>query len=120
MVERDIATRLKETAEFAKREIRGWTPDLDTKITQFAVSELGFDVDTLRQGYNPRNYKTLYYAYLGRQTELKQQSTRPSTPTLQPTETVTAKASPAVQKNPEDMSMEEYVAYRKKQLSRSR
>jgi uncharacterized protein (DUF885 family) len=33
----ETAQRLRATEEFAKREIKGWTPEIDVKLTEFAV-----------------------------------------------------------------------------------
>jgi hypothetical protein len=108
----ETAKRIEETLQYAQKEIKGWTPELDQKMTQFAVKELGFDRDILGNATNPQVYRALYLAYLGQQTLNK-----PAKPSVQanqpaPLRTVGAKASPAAAKSLEDMSMDEYVAYR--------
>lgn len=113
--EQDTANRLKATAEFAQREIKGWTPDMDAKITEFALKELQIDRDTLARAYTPQVYKILHKAWLGEQTLLRQATAKPAQAAIQPTKSVTAKGSPAVTKDPEEMSMAEYDAYRKSQ-----
>lgn len=114
--EQDTANRLRETTEFAKTKIPGWTPEIDAKITDFATSELGFTRETLLGAYSPAVYKTMHLAWLGHQSLMKQQAApKPQTPNVQPLRTVSAKASPTVTKAPEDMSMEEYVAFRNSQ-----
>lgn len=109
--ERDTAKRLQETAEYAQKNIKGWTPELDGKITEFAVKELGYTLDTLKSAYNPQVYRTLYLAHIGQQALNRQQAPKPSAQTIQPTATVSAKSSPAVSKDPAEMSMAEYVAW---------
>jgi len=108
--QQDTAKRLAATTEFAVKNIKGWTPELDAKITEFAVKDLGFDVDTLKGSYTPQIYKTLHLAYLGQQTQLRQQTARPS-PSLKPvaTQTVSAKASVATSFDPERASMSDYA-----------
>jgi hypothetical protein len=113
-MERETANRLRETAEFAKTKIPGWTPEMDAKIVTF-VEELGIPRDQIVQAINPKVYQLMHLAYLGSQSLAKQQTPpRPAAPT-QPLKTVSAKASPAVSKDPESMSMEEYAAFRNSQ-----
>lgn len=118
--QQDTAKRLAATTEFAVKNIKGWTPDLDAKITEFAVKDLGFDVDTLKGSYTPQIYKTLHLAYLGQQTQIRQQTAKPTQASAQvsATRTVTAKANPQATKAPEDMSESEYFAYREAQIAR--
>lgn len=113
--EQDIATRLRTTAEYAQKEIKGWTPELDHKITEYAIKELGFTRDTLARSYNPQVYKVLHRAFIGEQTLQRQSVAKPASTPVEPTRTVTAKGSPMVSKNLEDMSMSEYADYRANQ-----
>lgn len=113
-VERETANRLRETAEFASKSIPGWTTEMDAKIVTF-VQDLGIPREQIVQAINPTIYKMMHLAYLGSQSLAKQQTApRPAAPT-QPLRTVSAKASPSVSKDPENMSMEEYAAFRKSQ-----
>lgn len=116
--EQDFANRLRVTEEFAKREIKGWTPEIDNKVTQFAESVLGFDRESLKAAINPQVYKTLYFAWLGQQSLTRQQAAKPAPIPVAATQTVSAKGNPVVQKDPEDMSMEEYAGYRQAQSGR--
>lgn len=112
--EREFATRLRETEDFARKNIPGFSAELDNKIADFARSELGHDEDTLKKAYNPRDYKALYLAYLGHQT-LSRQNAKPSAPQAKPLTTIASKAAPAARKSLGDMSEAEYVAHRKQQ-----
>lgn len=113
--EQEIANRLRQTAEFAQKEIPGWNQQVDEEVTKFAT-DFGFTAEQLRAAMTPQIYKVLHRAMLGEKL-LQQQKTapKPAAQATKPLSTVTAKASPAVTKNPEDMSMDEYVAYRKSQ-----
>lgn len=113
--QQETAKRLAATRAYAEKEIKGWTPALDDKITEFAVKTLGFDLDTLKAAYNPQNYRTLYLAYLGHQSQIRQSTARPSPNSAPPaaTQTVTAKANPSVVLDPEKMTPDEYVAARR-------
>jgi hypothetical protein len=116
--ERDFATRLRETAEFASKNIPGFSADLDNKIAAFALSELGHDEDTLKKAYNPRDYKAMYLAYIGHQA-LSRQSAKPSPASqAKPLTTIASKAAPAARKSLGDMSEAEYVAHRKQQWAK--
>jgi hypothetical protein len=117
--EQATATRLKETAEFAQKQIPGWSPEMDTKITQFATESLGFTSDTLKSAYNPQVYQTLFYAWLGHQAVQKQQAApKATTPPPQPLRKVSGNGDAPISKAPEDMGMEEYAAYRRQQMGR--
>ena len=120
IAEQETANRLRATAEFAKKSIKGFTPELDARVTDFAVRELGFSRESLFQGINPQSYRALYLAYLGSQTLNRQTAAKPSSPTVQPTRTVTARSNPAVTKDPEQMSMSEYAEWRQSQLRKKR
>lgn len=112
-VQQDLAKRLAETRAFAEKNIKGWTPELDGKITEFATKDLGFSVETLKNAYSPEIYKTLHLAYLGKQTLERQRAAKPATPPPQKTTTVSGKANPQASFDPEASSMADYVAQRK-------
>jgi len=115
--EQETANRLRETAEFAKKEIPGWSPDVDAKITEFATTALGYSRETLMGAYSPAVYRTLHLAWLGHQSLMKQQAApKAQVSNVQPLKTVSAKANPTATKDPADMSMTEYAAYRQSQM----
>lgn len=114
MAQQETAKRLAATKAFAEKNIKGWNPELDTKITNWAIQQ-GFDRDTLVQAYNPQVYSVLHKAFLWDQSSKTQQTARPSpqiSAPVTPTKTVSAKANPQVVKDPESMSMSEYAAWR--------
>lgn len=113
--QQETAKRLSATRDYAEKNIKGWTPELDTKITEFAIKGLGYDVDMLRNAYNPQVYRTLYLAYVGHQSQNRQQTARPTPQTPPPvaTKTVSAKAGAVPSLDPETMSTEDYVKARK-------
>lgn len=112
--QQETAKRLTATRDYAEKNIKGWTPELDAKITEFAIKELGFDADTLAAACNPQIYQTIYYAHLGKQSLTRQQTARPTSPTGQPvaTRTVSAKANVSTVPDPEKSSMADYVRAR--------
>lgn len=117
--QQETAKRLEETRKFAETNIKGWTPEVDRKVQEFATGTLGFDVDTLVSAYNPKVYHALYLAHVGHQLLSKQTAApRPSVPAT-PLTVVAAKASPPARKSIADMDMDEYVAYRNNQEAAS-
>lgn len=116
--EQAIANRLHETREYAEREIPGWNDEVDRQVFDFATSQ-GFDAATLRKAYNPQTYRVLYYAMIGAKSLQRQQAPQKAAQIpVKPLSKVTAKANPAAAKDPEDMSMAEYVAFRSAQMKR--
>lgn len=118
--EQETANRMRQTVEFAQKEIPGWNQQVDQEIEKFATG-FGFTAEQLRSAMSPQIYKVLHRAMLGEKL-LQQQKTaqKPVIPPAKPLNKVSAKASTVVNKNPEDMSMEEYVAYRKAEGARLR
>ena len=114
--QQDIAKRLQETRTFAEKEIPGWSEEVDNNVTSFAMSELGYDVDTLKTAYSPQIYRTLYLAWLGSQA-LQRSAAKPAPVAAkpQPLNRITAKTNVPSVKSPENMTMDEYVAWRSKQ-----
>lgn len=110
--EQETANRLRETREFAEKNIPGWTPEIDTKIANFAISELGQSVDTLKKAYSPNVYKTLHLAWLGHQALQKQKAAPKPAPTQnKPLTTVSSKANPSARRSDADRPMDEFAAW---------
>jgi hypothetical protein len=108
----ETANRLRQTVEYAQKEIPGWTPEIDAKITEFATTGLGFNREQLTSALDPQIYKTLHLAWIGQQTLQKQNAAAPRQPTPQkPLSTVTPKASPSARKSAAEMSVDEMAAF---------
>lgn len=110
--QQELAKRIEETQEFARKEIPGWKPDLDAKLIEFAVSE-GVTQDFLRSNMSPVLYKFLHRAFIGNQALQKATSPKPAAP-LKPLETVNGKATPNARVDLASADMEAYVAARKR------
>lgn len=107
--QREVAKRLQETRAFAEKNIAGWTEQLDSDITKFAMEDLGYDADTLKQAYTPQIYRTLHLARLGALSLQKQQAAKPvSQPAIKPLTRVSAKTTGISSRDPSEMSMDEY------------
>jgi hypothetical protein len=111
--------RLRETRAFAEKELKGWTPDLDNKITEFATKDLGFSVDALREQYTPQVYRTLYLAHIGH-LALQKQTAAPkvAAPAAQPLTKVTTRANPPPSGLDDRLSADEWLKRRQAQLSK--
>ena len=118
IAEQETANRLRETAEFAKTKIPGWSPEVDAKVTAFAEAELGFTRDTLKSAYSPSVYKALHLAWLGHQSLQKQnaQPKAPAAPT-KPLGKVTPRANPVAGLD-DRLSMDEWIKQRNEKARR--
>jgi len=113
------ADRLRETRAFAEKELKGWTPDLDNKITEFATKDLGFSVDSLRDQYTPQVYRTLYLAHIGHLALQKQTAApKPSAPAAQPLTKVTTRANPPPSGLDDRLTGDEWLKRRNAQLAK--
>lgn len=65
-VTQQTSRRLQETRAVAQRDIKGWTPEVDAKVTAFARS-FGLTDQELINVIDPRTYKLLHLAWLGSQ-----------------------------------------------------
>lgn len=109
--EQETANRLRETAEFARTKIPGWTDEVDAKITSFAEAELGFTRETLKHAYSPAVYKTLHLAWLGHQALSRQNAApKPKAQATQPLTKVSGKSGTTM-RAPEDKPMDEFAAW---------
>jgi hypothetical protein len=117
--ERTFATRFEETRQFAQEKIPGWSPELSSKVLQYADSE-GITEDFFRANLSPTLIKILHRAYIGEQALKKQTTARPApAPITQPLATVGTKANPTTRTNLRDLAKSDvvsdaYVAARKR------
>lgn len=113
--QQDHAKRREECYATVAKEIKGWGADLAKQLDTTA-SEFGFNSQELGQWTDPRLVKLLHEAHVGRQL-LKKQT--PPTPKPQqppkPVPQVGAGGSPA-KKDPERMSMDEWVKRRRAEV----
>lgn len=109
--QRESAKRVQETREYAAKNIKGWSEDMDRQMSDFAMKELGIDGNTLREAaYSPALYRALHLAWIGHQA-LSKPAVK-AAPTPAPLKVVQAKASTPSAKSLSEMSMEEYAAAR--------
>lgn len=115
----EVGNRLRETRAFAEKELKGWTPDLDNKITDFATKELGFTAEGLRNQYTPQVYRTLYLAHIGHLALQKQTAApKPAAPAAQPLTKVTSRGNPPVAGLDDRLPADEWIKRRNAQISK--
>lgn len=96
LAQQDFAKRAEETARFAAKNIKGWTPKLGDEIYTFC-KENGLSDEGIRNSLSPEFLKFANWARLGRQMEQRAAAPKPKpavTPQLQPLQTVRGKSSP--------------------------
>lgn len=110
-----IAKRIEQTREYA-RKLPGYKEgETDRQVIEFAKSK-GFSDNDLRNAMSPKVFEMFHLARLG-EIALKKPAAKPAAPS-EPLTTVGARGNPPARKSLADMSMEEYAAYRNKQLKR--
>jgi hypothetical protein len=89
------AQALKETGETLAKDIKGWGPELGTKVAEYAIS-FGITPAELR-GLGAPGWKIIHAAYTGAQAQQQQQRTQQvaKTQATQPVKTVSAQRTPA-------------------------
>lgn len=108
-----LAKRIEETRAYAEKEIKGWSPEVDQKLTQF-VKDIGIPDAQVKSLMSPLFYKILHRAWIGEQTLSKPAATPKPAAVTEPLRVVASKASPPARANLAEMSMEDYVAARKR------
>ena len=112
--QQEIAKRIEESESVLRREIKDWSPELESNLQQFAVSKLGFDVDDVKSSKaDPRLYKLLHLAYVGNQIIQKQPAKPKIVQQAKPVTTLKSGGDKSL-RNPKDMSQAEYAKWRRK------
>lgn len=57
--------RMQRLQQFAEKNVKGWSEDYSNKLMQFAVKDIGFDPDQLRQTVDEPLIKLIDLAYQG-------------------------------------------------------
>lgn len=119
---RDVAKRFAETEEWAAKNIKGWSKEVDSEIIKFARLKGATDQD-LRNAMSPMIYNLLHLARIGEQALSKATTVPKVAPAGQPPkplQTVGGKSNPSAGKSLADMSMDEYAEHRRAQMGRGR
>ena len=114
--QQETAKRLEATREAAQK-IKGWTPEIDAKVTQFACQHLETTPEQLQNIVNPAIYGLLYKAWVGEQSIARQSAQpKPQQPAVKPLTTVKAK-SPPVTGLSDKLDTSEWIKRRNAQLA---
>lgn len=118
-MQQDLVHRVQQTQEYAQKNIKGWSPELDKQLVDFARTKGVSDVE-LQSVISPKVYDILHLARIGEQTLAKQTAAPKQQAKVQPTKTVGGKSNPSAGKSLADMDMDQYVAHRQAQLAKAR
>ena len=89
------AARLQSLNEYAKKNVKGWSPDYSQTLLDFATKELGADPEFIRQNVSEVVIKALDLAYQG----WKVRSTDPKAKQVQSTKTLKPGSNAGVKTN---------------------
>lgn len=107
--QQDFAKRVGQTREYAEKHIKGFSPDMEKRVIDFAL-EQGITEGQLQSSINPAIFDILHKAMIGAET-LKNPATPPQKKAV-PLKTVSSRSNAPVRKSLSDMSMDEYVKAR--------
>lgn len=110
--QQEIAKRMQETHDHVKANLKGWTPETDKQVIDFALSK-GVTREQMQGMMNPLVYEMLYLARIGQNALSKPAPAQKPAAQPQPSRTVGGRATPGARKSLAEMSMDEYVAARK-------
>lgn len=114
----EYGKRAEETRRFAETQIKGWNPELDAKLQEFAAAE-GITPDFIRSNLNPTTYKLIWKAFLGEQALKRQSAPKTPAPPPPPVKTVKSRATPSPTALSDDLPVEEWVKRREARLTRN-
>ena len=114
--QRSTAKQLLEARQVLERDIKGWSPDLANKLSEYGKTQ-GYPLEVLDSVTKPEFVKTLHKAYLYDQL-MKQRATKPAQPA--PPVTRVGGGSSAVTKPLSEVSDEEFVRRRREYIKTHR
>lgn len=110
--ERELATRVEETLNYASKKIPNFKPEMITPIVEFA-EKLGIPEDTIKRNWSPTFFEVLRLAHIGN-VSLQKPTSLPQKPPIAPLATVGGKTAPVMKSDLESADMETFIALRKK------
>lgn len=110
--QQEFAKRVDEVRDHARKNIKGFTPEIEKKVVDFALAQ-GVTQGQLQANLNPVVFDILHKAMIG--AEVMNKSARPPQKAAVPLKTVSSRSNSPVRKSLADMDMDEYVAAAKKQ-----
>lgn len=110
--QQEFAQQIEASETVLKREIKEWSPQLESNLQQFAVDKFGFGIDEVKASKaNPQLYKLLHLAYIGDQM-MKKQAAKPRPQVTKPV-TVLKSGKGSAKVDPSKMSFAEYQKWRR-------
>lgn len=110
--QQEFAQQIEASETVLKREIKEWSPQLESNLQQFAVDKFGFGIEEVKASKaNPQLYKLLHLAYVGEQL-LKKQVAKPKPQVTKPV-TVLKSGKGSAKVDPSKMSFAEYQKWRR-------
>lgn len=108
--QQSFAKRLEETQQFAKEQIKGWSPEVDQKLLAFAQEQQIPD-SFLRENMSPVLYKILHRAWLGEQSLAKQTAAvKPQPkPDPKPTKRISPRTNPGSRKPVSEWTVDDHA-----------
>ena len=110
--QQEFAQQIEASETVLKREIKEWSPQLESNLQQFAVDRFGFGMEEVKASKaNPQLYKLLHLAYVGDQL-MKKQVAKPKPQVTKPV-TVLKSGKGSAKVDPSKMSFTEYQKWRR-------
>jgi hypothetical protein len=116
--QRATAKQVFEAQQVLARDIKGWSPELANKLTDYAVKDLGYPPEVLNSVTQPAFVKTLHKAMLYDQLQKQRTAKTPAAPA--PPASRVGGGGATVTKKLSEMSDAEYTAYRQKYVKNHR
>lgn len=108
------AKQIEETQAVLMRDIKGWSPEVATKLHDYAIKSLGFTPQEMGQVTDARIVKLIHKAYVGEALTNKPVAKQPQA-AIKPATVIKGNA-PVRTKNPAEMTDTEFNAFMRKQL----
>lgn len=115
--QQEFAKRVEESESVLRRDIKDWSPELESKIINFVESTYKIskaEIDDVK--YNPSVMKLLHDAYVGKQI-IQKQTAKPKVAQAKPVTTLSARGT-KVSKDPTEMSDTEFARWRRSQINK--
>lgn len=112
--QQEFAKQLEESESVLRRDIKDWSPDLESKLMTFASSNYGIDKnDFTSSKVNPMTMKLLHDAYIGKQIIQKQTGKPAVTPKKAEPVPILSGRGAKTSISPDKMTHEQYDKWRK-------
>jgi hypothetical protein len=116
--QQEFAKQIEASETVLRREIKDWSPALESKLQDFGVKAFGFDIDDVKKSKaDPRLYKLLHMAFLGDQI-IKKQAIKSAPTQAKPVPTISGKKSAIAKSIFEVDDQDAFEKMRRKQIAK--